>query len=505
MLHTATSKRVRRIRLAIIGSGFAGLAAAIRIKQSGDDDFVVLERASDLGGVWRDNRYPGCACDVESHLYSLSSVPNPEWSRQFSSQPEILAYLKQCAREAGVLPHIRFSTNVDRMAWDEMSGEWLIETSQGDYRARFVVAAMGSLNDPLIPDLKGLEGFRGQAFHSSRWPQDIDLNGKSIAVVGTGASAVQYIPTIQPHVAALHIFQRTAPWVMPRHDTSISAETQYEYRSHPWRLRLERLKLYIHHEMLAFLFRHPAIMRALQRGTLKHMEGAVSDPELRRKLTPNYTLGCKRILFSNDYYPALTQPNVHLIATGATEVTPTGVVGGDGVERPADVIIFGTGFRINDPAYAHFITGTDGRSLAQAWEGSPKTLAGTTVHGFPNLFLLNGPNVGQAYTSVILMVEAQIEHALSAMRYAERRDRAIIEPRADAQQRFTSWIDRQMRGTVWAAGGCKSWYLDGTGRISALWPSYTFTFRRRVTKIRPAEYEVRQAPVVVPHADMAVR
>jgi cation diffusion facilitator CzcD-associated flavoprotein CzcO len=503
MLHTATSKRVRRIRLAIIGSGFSGLAAAIRIKQSGDDDFVVLERASDLGGVWRDNRYPGCACDVESHLYSLSFVPNPEWSRQFSSQPEILAYLKECAKEAGVLPHIRFSTNVDRMAWDEMSGEWLIETSQGNYRARFVFAAMGALSDPLMPDLEGLEGFQGQAFHSSRWPQDIDLNGKSVAVVGTGASAVQFIPEIQPRVAALHIFQRTAPWVMPRHDVSISTETQLEYRSHLWRLRLERLKLYIRHEMLAFLFRHPAIMRILQRGTLKHMEGAVSDAELRRKLTPNYTQGCKRILFSNDYYPALTQPNVHLIAAGAARVTPTGVVGGDGIERPADVIIFGTGFQINDPAYAHFIIGTDGRSLAQAWEGSPKTLAGTTVHGFPNLFLLNGPNVGLAHTSVILMLEAQIEHALSAMRYAGRKDRAIIEPRADAQQRFTWWIDRQMRGTVWTAGGCESWYLDATGRNSTLWPSYTFTFRNRVARIRPAEYELRQARFAVNRADVA--
>jgi cation diffusion facilitator CzcD-associated flavoprotein CzcO len=291
---------------------------------------------------------------------------------------------------------------------------------------------------------------------------------------------------------------------MPRHDISISAEAQSQYRTHPWRLRLERAKLYVQHEMLAFVFRRPAIMRVLQRGTLKHMQSAVSDPELRKKLTPNYTQGCKRILFSNDYYPALTQPNVHLTTVGAARVTPTGVVGGDGIERPADVIIFGTGFQVKDPPYAHHIVGTVGRSLAQTWEGSPKTLAGTTVHGFPNLFLLNGPNVGLAHTSVILMVEAQIEHALSAMRYAERKDRAIIEPRADAQQRFTSWIDRQMRGTVWTAGGCKSWYLDATGRNSTLWPSYTFTFRNRVARIRPAEYEVRQAQFDVARADIAV-
>jgi cation diffusion facilitator CzcD-associated flavoprotein CzcO len=291
-------------------------------------------------------------------------------------------------------------------------------------------------------------------------------------------------------VARLHIFQRSAPWVMPRHDAPISRRRQEEYRWHPRRLKLERRKLYVRHEILAFAFRHPTVMRMGQRRTIKHMHSAINDPMLREKLTPNYTQGCKRILFSNDYYPALTRSNVELIAAEAKGLTQQGIVGDDGVERKVDVIICATGFNVKDPPYAHYIFGKEGQSLANAWAGSPKTLAGTTVNGFPNLFLLNGPNVGLAHTSVIFMIETQVEHAPSAIRYADRNGRAIVEPRADAQARFTSWIDRQMRGTVWTTGGCKSWYLDGTGRNSALWPSYTFTFRNRVAKARQADYEI---------------
>lgn len=492
-----------RAKIIIVGCGFAGLAAAIRIKQSGERDFIILERATDLGGVWRDNIYPGCACDVESHLYSLSFAPNADWTHAFSMQPEIHTYLRQCAVQAELQAYIRFSTNVTRMSWDEAAGEWSIESDRGMYRARFVFAAFGSLSDPLIPKLERIERFQGQVFHSARWPHCLDLSGKSVAVIGTGASAVQFVPKIQPLVSRLHLFQRTAPWVMPRRDFAISARARQAYRSSPWLRRLERARLYLRHEALAFAFRHPTVMRIGQRRTIKHMHAAVRDPELRQKLTPDYTQGCKRILLSNDYYPALTRTNVKLVTAEAVSTTRSGVVGSDGLERAADVIIFGTGFRINDPSYAHFIFGKRGFSLAEIWDGRPNALAGTTVHGFPNLFLLNGPNVGLAHTSVLLMVEVQIKHALGMMRHAHRAGRAIIEAKAEAQVRFSSWIDRQIKGTVWASGGCRSWYLGDSAHSSVLWPSYTFTFRQRVALLGPADYELRDIRLMRAEASAA--
>lgn len=482
----------RSAKTIIIGTGFGGLAAAVKLKQQKDDDFIVLERAGEVGGVWRDNSYPGCGCDVQSHLYSYSFAPNPNWSREFSLQPEIFAYLQRTARDFGVLGNIRFNTNVQRLAWSEQDGEWIVSTDQGEFRGRYVFAGMGSLSDPMIPDIKGLESFKGKVIHSARWPKNLDLKGKSVAVIGTGASAIQYVPKIQPLVEKLDVYQRTAHWVVPRHDFAISERAKKIYTRFPWTQKLMRLRLYLRFEMIGLGFRNPILMRIAERSALKHMHKAVKDPVLREKLTPKFTLGCKRILISNEYYPALAKPNVDVVTAGIHEISERGIVGRDGVERAADVIIFGTGFQVRDLPYSHWIIGRDGVSLAKAWNGSPVSLSGTTVNGFPNLFILHGPNTGLGSNSVIYMLETQVEHGLRLMQHAERSRAVIVEPRADAQSRYSQWLDQQMEGTVWTGGGCDSWYLDETGRNSQLWPSYTFRFRNIALNFNPGDYEFRQ-------------
>jgi cation diffusion facilitator CzcD-associated flavoprotein CzcO len=492
----AQSPNGRRFKVVVIGAGFGGLAAAIRLKQKGEHDFVMLERADDVGGVWRDNRYPGCACDVQSHLYSYSFAPNASWSCQFSPQPEIREYLRRCAEDFQVLEHIRFNTTVRSLHWNEEQGEWVVGTVHGEYRGRYVFAGMGALSDPKIPVLQGMEDFNGLICHSARWPKDLVLDGKDVCVVGTGASAIQFIPEIQPVVSTLYLFQRTAAWVVKRGDFAISPKARERYRRHPWLQQWARFSIYVQRELLAFGFRHPMVMRVVQMQAARHMRASIKDPELRRKLTPHYTMGCKRVLVSDDYYPALAQPNVQVVPSGLDRITEQGVIGSDGIEHKIDVIIFGTGFQVQDLPYSHYIYGRSGKSLAEIWQGSPRTLAGTMVNGFPNLFLLHGPNTVLGHTSMIYMLETQVEQALRLIGYAEQSGVAVVEARAEAQQRYIAWVDRKLRGTVWVTAGCKSWYMDKTGRNASIWPSYTFIYRSRTLNIRLEDYEFRrsQAP-----------
>jgi cation diffusion facilitator CzcD-associated flavoprotein CzcO len=494
-LKSASPAKVTRAKILIIGTGFGGLATAYYLKQAGEHDFVMLERKGDVGGVWRDNSYPGCACDVQSHLYSFSFAPNPDWTRHFSPQAEIHAYLQKCARDFGLLPHVRFQHDVTRMDWQEKSGEWVVQTSQGEFRARHVVGGFGVLSDPEIPRVNGIENFKGQVFHSATWPKDFNARGKRVAVVGTGASALQFIPAIQPEVAQMHVFQRTPPWVMPRHDGPIHAVTRTAYRHLPKLMQAERLRLYAQREAFVLGFMHPRLMQQAQKTALAHLHDAVKDPVLRAKLTPDYTLGCKRILISNTYYPALAQRNVDVITDGIATVTADSVIGNDGVERKVDAIIFGTGFKTRDLPFARFIHNDKGQTLHDAWAGSPKAYMGTTVHGFPNLYLLHGPNIGLGHTSVIYMFEAQAEHIVGVVKLADRQGADIIEPTAAAQQKFLTKIERDMEGTVWVAGGCSSWYLDSTGRASQLWPGFTFAYRKLATQIEARDYQGRRAAI----------
>jgi cation diffusion facilitator CzcD-associated flavoprotein CzcO len=477
-----------RVQVAIVGGGFGGLGTAIRLRQEGIDDFVILERAADVGGTWRDNTYPGCACDVESHLYSLSFARNPEWTHRFSRQPEIWAYLQRLAREHDLLPRIRFRSEVRGAAWDGGERAWRIDTSQGAMTASALVLATGPLSEPALPAIPGLERFQGRVFHSARWDHACDLTGRRVAVIGTGASAIQFVPAIQPRVARLHLFQRTPAWVLPRFDRPIRAWQKAVYRRVPAVQAALRLIIYMGRELSVLLFRHPAAMRRLQMIARRHIASAIPDPGLRAKLTPAYTMGCKRILLSDDYYPALARPNVEVVTEAIAEVRERSLVTADGVEREVDAIILGTGFRPTDPPLAAHLRGREGRTLREVWAGSPRAHLGTTVAGFPNLFLLLGPNTGLGHSSVVYMCEGQIEHVVGALRHMRRHGLDVLEPRPEAQEAFVSALDRRMRGTVWLAGGCASWYLDRTGRNSTLWPDFSFRYRARVARFRPEEY-----------------
>jgi cation diffusion facilitator CzcD-associated flavoprotein CzcO len=476
------------VRVAIVGTGFSGLGMAIRLKHEGEDDFVLLERAADIGGTWRDNTYPGCRCDVPSHLYSFSFAPNPNWSSTFSPQREILDYLKDCAERYGVMPHVRFETEVESAAWDAEEECWQIETSDGPLTADILIAAQGPLSDPSLPEVPGIDSFEGTAFHSAEWDHDHDLTGERVAVVGTGASAIQFVPEIQPKVGSLHVFQRTAPWVIPHRNRPLKGWERALYRLFPPAQLAMRAGIYWARESFALQFRNRAVGRLLERIPLRHLKNQIEDPELRRKLTPDYRLGCKRILPTDEWYPALAQPNVEVVTGGVTEIRPHSVVAEDGTEREVDTIIFGTGFHVTDVPIADRLTGRDGRTLAEVWQGSMQAYKGTTVVGYPNLFFLVGPNTGLGHTSIVFMIESQIAYVLDALRTMRRRGGRTVEVREDAQAAYNAELDRMTEGTVWVSGGCTSYYIDRNGHNSALWPTYTWPFRRRLREFDPAAY-----------------
>jgi cation diffusion facilitator CzcD-associated flavoprotein CzcO len=478
-------------RIAIVGTGFSGLGAAIRLKQAGYDDLVLFERASDVGGVWRENAYPGAACDVESHLYSYSFAPNPGWSNAFSRQPEIYAYLRDCAQRFEIRKHVRFRHAVREAAWDDTRKVWVIETDRGTFTADFFLPAVGALSDPLIPQMPGIEKFKGKSFHSAQWDHSYDLTGKKVAVIGTGASAVQFIPEIQPKLQKLTLFQRTPAWVLPRWDANFSQRQKDMYRAVPALQKLARSTIYLRRELFVMGFRNPRLMRLVERFARGYLERAVQDPALRQKLTPDFRIGCKRILITKDYLPALTQPNVEVVTTGIREVRERSVVTTDGVEHQVDAIIWGTGFHVMDLPFADHVRGRDGRTLNEAWDGSPSAYLGTTVNGFPNLFFLMGPGTGLGHTSVIVMLEAQLRILLGALHHMRTQDLDVLEPRKDVQTRFFDWVQHESQGTVWTAGGCASWYLDQNGKLTSLWPHSTMSYRNRA-RFRPDEYVMTQ-------------
>jgi cation diffusion facilitator CzcD-associated flavoprotein CzcO len=477
-----------RVRVAIVGTGFSGLGMAIRLRQQGEEDFVLLERAGDIGGTWRDNTYPGCRCDVPSHLYSFSFAPNPKWSSTFSPQSEILDYLRDCAERFGVLQHVRFNTEVEGAAWDDDDGVWRIETSNGPLSANFLVAAQGPLSEPSLPEVPGIDSFEGTAFHSAQWDHGHDLTGERVAVIGTGASAIQFVPEIQPKVGKLHVFQRTAPWVIPHRNRPLKSWERTLYRLFPPAQLAMRAAIYWARELFVLQFRHRAVGKLLERIPLTHLRRQVKDPELRRKLTPSYAMGCKRILPTDEWYPALTKPNVEVVTEGITEIRPRSVVAADGSEREVDTIIFGTGFHVTDVPIADRITGRDGRTLAEVWAGSMCAYKGTTVAGYPNLFFLVGPNTGLGHTSIVFMIESQIAYVLDALATARRRDARTLEVRDDAQSAYNAELDRMTGDTVWVTGGCTSYYIDRNGHNSALWPTFTWPFRRRLREFDAAAY-----------------
>ncbi|WP_273846302.1 flavin-containing monooxygenase [Rubrobacter calidifluminis] len=477
------------VDVAVAGTGFAGLGMAIRMKQEGLHDFVLLERADEVGGTWRDNTYPGAACDVPSHLYSFSFALNPEWSRKFSPQEEIQEYLRRCAREYGIMPHVRFESEILSADWDEELRRWEIETTRGRVFAKVFVSGMGALSDPSFPDVPGLEDFEGHYFHSSQWDHDYNLKGKRVAVVGTGASSIQFVPQIQPLVESLHVFQRTPPWIIPRRDRGFTRLEKWALKSVPGLQKLLRSGIYWGRESYVLGFSvDTRFMKAIELLARAHLHRQVPDPELRERLTPDYTIGCKRILLADDYYPALMQPNAEVLTEGLAKVEGSTVVGSGGSRREVDAIIFGTGFLIHDLPASHRIRGRGGTLLADVWREGTEAYNGTTITGFPNLFLLLGPNTGVGHTSQVYMIESQIEYVLSCLKMLERRGAETLEVREEVQRDYNDRLQRALRGTVWTSGGCRSWYLDERGRNYTLWPGFTWRFRRMTREADPADY-----------------
>lgn len=482
--------------IAIIGAGFAGLAMAIRLVEAGRRDFVIFDKEDEVGGTWKVNTYPGCACDVPSHLYSLSFAPHAGWSRSFSPQPEIWAYQRALAERYGLYAHLHLSTQIVQAAFDEAEGLWRLCTHRGQtFTAQVVVAGMGGLSQPSVPQLPGQDSFQGAQFHTQQWDHEYELRGKRVAVIGTGASAIQVVPQIAPQAEQLHVFQRSAPWVLPKDDYEIDVAVRARLDKYPALLKLKRWGIYWALEWkVAALVLAPALTQAVRRQSLRHMRSAISDKALVETVTPNYAPGCKRILLSNDYYPALARSNVEVVTAGIQELRKDSIITQDGQSRPVDAIIYGTGFKATDPVAPGVVFGRAGLDLVQAWAEGPKAYRGTTVAGFPNLFFILGPNTGLGHTSVLVMMEAQVDYILGALKTLEDRGASWCDVRPPAQTAYNTWLQRRMARTVWSTGGCQSWYQDARGKNVTLWPGFTVGYRRMMRRFDPEAYEWSTTP-----------
>ncbi|GAB3496301.1 flavin-containing monooxygenase [Amycolatopsis cihanbeyliensis] len=482
-----------RFKVVIVGTGFSGLGQAIQLERAGIRDYVILEKAHEVGGTWRDNSYPGCACDVQSHMYSFSYEQNPNWSRSFSAQPEIFEYLKGVADKYRLRERIRFGVEVTGARWDAEQRTWTVSTTSGtEYVGQFLVAGVGGLHIPQIPALPGIERFTGRTWHSSGWDHDHDLTGKRVAVVGTGASAIQFVPRIAPEVGRLTVFQRTPPWIMPKPDHPMPGWARTLFQRVPGVQRTYRNLLYWLLEVRAVGFNgHPALMRAGEAVAKRHMRKHITDPVLRRELTPDYTMGCKRVLISNDYYPALNRDNVDLVTDGIADIRENSIVDNRGVEHEVDVIVYGTGFHVTDAMEYLDITGVDGRHLAKEWAGEGvQTHYGITVSGFPNLFFLLGPNTALGHNSVVFMIESQSRYVVDAIRLADRNQAAAVQVRQDVQDAFQARIQRKLAAGVWTQGGCTSWYLDAKGVNRTIWPGFTWRYWMETRRVTPSDFEL---------------
>lgn len=478
-------------QIVVVGSGFAGLGMGVALKREGIEDFVILERAESLGGTWRENHYPGCGCDVPTPLYSFSFAPNPYWSRFYAKAEEIRAYLEHVADRFDLRHHIRFGADLTGGHWDEQRTRWVGEINgESGYEADFVIGGFGGLNRPAFPDIPGLEDFGGPLFHSAAWDHSVALKGRRVGVIGTGASAIQLVPQVARETEVI-VFQRTPPWVVPKLDRAIPAWEQELYARVPVLQRAVRAGVFAVTEGVGLaITQAPALMRIGEAWSRRHMRRAIADPELRARLTPDYRLGCKRILPSNDWYEALARPNVSLVTDGIERVEPGRVITRDGSAHELDVLVCSTGFRIEEVFSRMEICGRGGRYLNQVWAGGLEAHRGTTVAGFPNLAILSGPNTGTGSTSQVFMIEAQIHYVIELLRALRRSGSAAIDVRPEAQAAYNRWLQRRMQRTVWLRGGCKSWYLDERGVNTTLYPGPSSEFWRSLRHVRPEEYEL---------------
>lgn len=476
--------------LFVVGAGISGIAAAIRLHEAGHRDVVIIERASRIGGTWRENTYPGCGCDVPSSLYSFSFHPSSRWSRLFAKQPEILDYLQEVADHHGVTPRIQFETALEEAAWDETRRLWVLDTSRGRYLARTVIFATGPITEAQVPRIPGLDSFTGETFHSARWRHDLDLRGKRVAVIGTGASAIQFVPEIQPQVLSLLVFQRTAPWVLPKPDLPLGDTAKSLIARFPGIQRGWRRSISGALNAINFGLRNPEVLKPVSALGRQLLRLQIQDPVLRRAVTPDFTLGCKRILFANNYYPALQTDNTTLIPHGLVAVEGNTVVAANGERHEVDVIIWGTGFEVSHPPIGRRVIDAKGQRLSDRWKDtSPEAYLGTSLADVPNAFLMLGPNV-LVYDSFIGLAEAQLDYIVDAVGKLKAQGVSRYTIREDVLASHNARVQAQLKGTVFNAGGCSSYYLDANGRNFAAWPWSLAELKRRLSRFDPAEYDV---------------
>ena len=481
-------------RVAIIGAGFSGVGTAIKLREAGVREIAILDRGDRVGGTWRENTYPGAACDVPSHLYSFSFAPRPDWSRRFPPQHEVLEYLEQLVERYDLGQHLRLGTEVAGATFDAGRGTWTLALGDGGtHECDVLVAGTGQLSRPAYPLLPGLDAFEGVAFHSAHWRHDHDLRGRDVAVVGTGASAIQFVPAIAPDVRRLTVFQRSAPYVIPKMDREYGPLHHRLFASTPLP-RLARLGFYAYFEGVTpgFIGTRPRAILPLKASHEALLRLQIRDPGLRAKVTPDYAMGCKRVLVSNDWYPALARDDVEVVTEPIRSIAPRGVVTADGVEHPADTIIYGTGFAANDFLAPMEVRGLEGRELNEVWRDGAEAYLGMTVAGFPNLFILYGPNTNLGSGSIIFMLESQIRYVVDAVARLEEERAAWIDVKPEAQRRFSAEIDERMRRTVWQSG-CASWYVTRSGRNTNNWPGHMLEYRRRTRRVRPRDYRLARA------------
>lgn len=489
-----------RIRTAIIGAGFSGIGAGIRLRRAGQRDFIVLERSPDVGGTWWDNTYPGCRCDVPSNLYSYSFLPNPEWPETFSPRAEIQAYLRRCAEQEGLLEHIRFGVALERAEWNEEAGAWCLTTSDGVLLAERLVTGTGGLVEPRLPEIEGLDRFAGPIVHTARWDHTLDLEGKRIGVIGTGSSSIQVVPELARVAGALTVFQRTPAWVLPHVNRRTTKLERTLFRRAPLLQRADRAFTTAYMELMnVVMTRRPGLLAGAERLGRWHLGRQLPDnPELHEALTPDYRLGCKRITLSNRYLRSFAKAHVSLVTDGIARADERGLVTHDGTVHELDVLILGTGFQVTEMPAAARVVGRDGRTLRDVWEGAPEAYLGTTVAGFPNLFTLLGPNTGLGAGSIVTMIEAQLDYAVACLAAMDDGDLRTIEPRPEVQEAFNARVQERSDGTVWLSGGCQSWYLSDDGRNVTLWPDVMAAFERRTKAFSLADHVTTTADAPVP-------
>jgi cation diffusion facilitator CzcD-associated flavoprotein CzcO len=477
-------------RVVVVGAGFGGLGMAAALKQAGVGDFLVLDQADDLGGTWRDNTYPGLACDVPSHLYSFSFRPG-RWSRRFPPRAEILAYMHALVDERGLARHLRFGAGVAAAQFDERRALWNLTLTDGDtLQTRAVVSAVGQLNRPARPAIAGRDDFAGPSWHSARWDHGVDISGRRVAVIGTGASAIQFVPEVAKIAAHVDVYQRSAPYVLPKSDRPYGDAEQRMFERLPVVRKADRLRIFLYGELLTSGFvLSPKFLAAPMQMWRRQLRTQISDPGLRERCVPDYVMGCKRVLFSNDWYPALARPNVDLVTDPIARIAGDGVITADGTHRPADVIIYGTGFQSLDFLAPMSVTGLAGRRLDEAWREGAQAYLGITVSGFPNFFMLYGPNTNLGGNSIIYMLEGQIGYVASALRALDEERLDWLDVRPDVQSSFNAWVTTASRTSVWESG-CRSWYTTASGRNTNNWPDHTFLYRYRVRRFDLGRYRV---------------